>query len=90
MDVEKERPSADISSTFHPINFFNILGFPDFSFDPNEIYDYTPTFLRRSDSTVPHITSFIKVLTKFNVLHEDDWMIIFANTLEEDTFDWFF
>ena len=78
------------ASTFHPIDFSDIPGFPNFSFDPNEIYDYTPSFRGKRDSSISHITSFIKVLIKFNVLHEDDWMVVFANTLGEDVFEWFF
>ena len=90
MDTKKERFGASTSSKFHPIDFSSIPKFPNFSFDPNEIYDYTPSFHGKRDSSISRITSFIKVLIKINVLHKDDWMVVFANTLGEDAFEWFF
>ena len=90
MYAKKKRLGANISVTFPPIDFSSIFGFPNFSFELNELYDYTPFFCRGIDLAVSHITSFIKVLTKFNALHEGDCMVIFANTLKEDDFECFF
>ena len=82
--------NAQIAKHFYPIDFSNIPGFPNFYRDHNDICNYFRIFYVRGDSTIHHIIDFIGLLVEFNIVHEDNMMQMFASTLAEKAYCWFF
>jgi hypothetical protein len=51
--------------------------------------EHIAKFHGHNDSTTLHITSFMKVISDFDVVHEDVMMKMFALTLEDFAEIWF-
>ena len=89
MDDERKEHGANLASIFPLLDFRGIPGIPNEELD-SDVSRYTPFFHGKGDSTILHITSFIEVVTKFNIVHEDNWMQIFVSTLDEHAWDWYY
>ena len=81
MDELREQCGAQIARFFHPIDFSNISGFPNFGHDVGDVYKWLPVFHGNyGDSAIWHIKSFLQLLADSNVLFEDNMMEMFAST----------
>ena len=89
MDEETKQMKASLVESFPPINFSSILGFPNKSFN-DDIYDFISDFHGDNTSAIHHITTFIKVAIKFNIVHEDHLIEIFASSILNYAYDWFY
>ena len=85
MDDDKEEPRDIWHEAYNPLDFSRIRGFPNECYDREKVHDILPKFHGiDSVSTTHHIASLCKLVSDFNVHHEDDIMIVFAITLERD------
>ena len=88
MDDEMEGLRAYLLEAFTPLNFSGIHGFPNECY--KRVLRIIPKFFGNDeDSAVHHIASFCKLMADLKFYHEDDLMILFALTFEEDAEDWF-
>ena len=82
--MDDEDYGALISNVYPPIDFSGILGFPNYEpYLQDERYSEALIFCGNGDSVVCHIISFLSIVNKFNILHRDNMMRIFANSLEK-------
>ena len=73
------------------IDFSNIYRFPNDYYNHIELYKVAPNFFGNDgDLVTHHITHFFKVVADFNIVHEDDLMIIFSFSLKGDAENWFY
>ena len=77
MDLEIEDDGSLVEKCFPQLDFSGILGFSNEGYDPNLLFDSTPSFHGHGDSTIFGIASFIKVVAYLNYFHEDDLMRVF-------------
>ena len=81
MDEQREQCGAQIVELFHPIEFSNIPGFPNFGHGVGNIYKWLPVFHGNyGDSTIWHVKSFLQLMANSNVLYEDNMMEMFLST----------
>ena len=67
------------------IDFSNVCGFPNDCYDHTKLFNVAPKFFGNDGESVTHrIVSFFKMVVDFNVVHEDDLMVIFSFSLEGD------
>ena len=82
---------AQTARLFHPVDFSNIPGFPNFGHDVWDVYKWLPGFLGNyGDSTIWHIKSFLQLLADSNALYEDNMMKMFASTFHGEACCWFY
>ena len=88
--MDDEEAGAQISNLLVPIEFSNILGFPN-SHDGENISSYLPLFDGHGNNDLSrlHIMAFLKVLPDFDIVHEDIMIPMFAGSLEGDGYYWF-
>ena len=59
------------------IDFSNINGFPNDCYINTELFNASPYFFGNDgESVTHHIATFLKLVVDFNVVHEDDLMVI--------------
>ena len=96
MDDDKEKPrdllhKASFHEAYSPLDFSKIRGFPNKCYDCGKVHDILPEFHGNEGvSPTHHIASLCKLMSDFNVHHEDDIMIVFSITLERDAMIWFY
>ena len=67
------------------IDFSNISGFPNDCYDHTELFNASQEFFGNDgESVTHHITTFLKLVADFNVVHLDDLMFIFSFSLKGD------
>ena len=80
---------ALISNAYPPIYFSSIPGFPNYEpYLQDERYSQAPNFYGSGDSVVCHIIFVFSFVNKLNILHRDNVMRIFANSLEKKAWTW--
>ena len=61
------------------IDFSNVCVFPNDYYDHTELFNAAPEFFgNNSESVTHHIATFFKLVADFNVVHEDDLMVILS------------
>ena len=81
---------AQISNAYLPNDFPGIPGFPNHEpYLQDKGYVQYPIFCGNGDSDVCHIISFLSFVNKLNMLHRDNMMRIFADSLEKKAWIWF-
>ena len=85
--MDDEEVGAQISKLLLPIDFSNILGFPNSHYGEN-IPSHLPIFHGHGnvDSTRLHIMTFLKVLVDFDIVHEDIMILMFVSSLNGDAY----
>ena len=82
MDELKEKCGARLTRIFQPIDFSNILGFPNFDHGVGDVYKWLLVFHGNyGDSAIWHVKYFLQLMADSNVLYEDNMMEMFASTL---------
>ena len=72
------------------IDFSNINGFPNYCYNHTELFNVASEFFGNDGELVTHhIATFFKLVSDFNVVHEDDLMFIFSFSLKGDARNWF-
>ena len=80
-----------LSDFFHPNDFSNILGFPNFGHGAGDIYKWLPVFHGNyGDLAIWHVKYFLQLMADSNVLHEDNMMEMFAGTFQGEACCWFY
>ena len=88
--MDDEDYGALISNAYPSIDFLGIPGFPNYEpYLQDKRYFQDPFFCGNGDSVVCHIISFLSFVNKLNILHRDNVMRIFANSLEKKAWIWF-
>ena len=91
MDELREQCGAQIVELFHPIDFSNIPGFPNFGHGVGNIYKWLLVFHGNyGDSTIWNVKSFLQLMTGSNVIYEDNMMKMFASTFQGEACCWFY
>ena len=89
MDDDKEELRDIWHEAYNTLDFPKIDGFPNQCYDHGNVHDILPEFHGNDGvSASHHIASLRKLMSDFNVHHEDDIMIVFAITLERDAMIW--
>ena len=71
------------------IDFSNISEFPNDCYNHTKLYRVAPEFFgNNGESVTHHIATFFKLVDDFNVVHEDDLMVIFSFSLKGDAHNW--
>ena len=85
--MDDEEVGAQISKLLLPIDFSNILGFPNSHYGEN-IPSHLPIFHGHgnADSARLHIMDFLKVLADFDNVNEDIMILMFASSLDGDAY----
>ena len=88
--MDDEDYGAQISNAYPPIDFSGISGFPNYEpYLQDKGYVQAPIFCGNGDSAVCHIILFLSFVNKLNMLHRDNMMRFFANSLEKKAWIWF-
>ena len=91
MDELKEKYGAHITIIFQPINFSNILGFPNCCDGVGDAYKWIPVFHGNyGDLAIRHVKSFLQLMADYNMLHEDNMMEMFASNFWGEACCWFY
>ena len=81
----KERLRTLLLDGCPSIDFSNINGFPNDCHNHTELFNASLEFFGNDgESITHHIASFFKLVVDFNVVREDDLMIIFSFSLKGD------
>ena len=73
------------------IDFSSVYGFPNDCYDHTKLFNVASKFFGNDgESITHHIASFFKLVVDFNVVHEDDLMVIFSFSLKGDAENWFY
>ena len=84
-DKLKEKYGAQLTLMFQPIDFSNILGFPNYSDGLGDAYNWIPTFHGDyGDLAIWHVRSFLQLIANFNIIYEDNMMEMFARTFQDE------
>ena len=91
LDELKEKCGAQLTLMFQPIDFSNILGFPNCDDGMGDAYKWLPTFHGDyGDSAIWHVRSFLQLIANFNIIYEDNMMEMFARTFQDEAYCWFY
>ena len=91
LDELKEKYGAHLALRFQPIDFSNILGFPNCCDGLADAYNWLPYFYGYyGDLAIWNVKSFLQLIVDFNIFHEDDMMQIFASTFRGEACYWFY
>ena len=91
MEELKEKYGAQLTVMFQPIDFSNILGFPNYCNGLQDAYKWIPIFHGSyGDSSIWHVKSFLQLIADSNILHEDNMMEMFAGTFWGEACCWFY
>ena len=87
----KEGLRTLLLDTCPSIDFSNISGFPNDGYHHTKLYNVATEFFgNNGESVTYHIDTFFKLVVDFNVVHEDDLMVIFSFSLKGDAENWFY
>ena len=91
LDDFREKYGAQLTLVFQPIDFSNILGFPNCCDGWVDAYNWHLTFHGNyGDSAIWHVKSFLQLIVDFNILHVDNMMEMFASTFQGEDGYWFY
>ena len=91
LDESKEKYVAQLTIMFQPIDFSNILGFPNCCNGLGDAYNWILTFHENyGDSAIWHVKSSLQLIADSNILHEDNMMEMFAITFCGEVGCWFY
>ena len=91
MTIGKEGLRTLLLNACPSLHFSNLCGFPNDCYNHNEIYKGSPKFFGNDgDSVTHHFDTFFKLVADFNVVHENDLMMIFSFSLNGDAKNWFY
>ena len=80
MDELKEKYGAQLTGMFQPINFSNILSFPNYCNGLGDAYNQLPAFYGNyGDSAIWNVKYFLQLIADSNILYEDNMMEMFAS-----------
>ena len=91
MDEVREKCGAQIDEPFQPIDFSNILGFPNFGYGVGHVYKWLPVFHGNyGNSAIWRVKYFLQLMDDSIVLYEDNMMEMFAHTFQCEALCWFY